>query len=125
MAPEQERFVASVVKSLAEAYVHGDKAWPRLIIDDERIVGFLMLGIDPDNENELLRFGIWRLAIAADQQGNGYGRYAVEATKPEARARGVDRITVQWERGDHGPEHFYLKLGFTPTGQELYGELRL
>lgn len=61
--------------------------------------------------------------IAADEQGKGYGRYAVDAAKAEACARGVDRITVLWERGDGGPEPFYLKLGFTPTGDELAGEV--
>jgi diamine N-acetyltransferase len=123
IAPAQESFVAPVVKSLAEAYAHGDRAWPRLIMDGDRIVGFLMLGIDPDSELEAFRFGIWRLAIAADEQGKGYGRYAVEATKTEARARGLDLITVLWERGDGGPEQFYLKLGFVQTGEELFGEV--
>jgi diamine N-acetyltransferase len=94
VAPEQEQFVAPVVKSLAEAYAHGDKAWPRLIMDGDRIVGFLMLGIDPENEVPAFRFGLWRLAIAAGEQGRGYGRYAVGAAIAEARARGVDHLTV-------------------------------
>jgi diamine N-acetyltransferase len=123
VAPGQERFVAPVVTSLAEAYAHGDTAWPRLIMDGDRIVGFIMLGINPDSEVEAFRFGIWRLAIAAGDQGKGYGRYAVEATKAEARARGVERITVLWVRGDGGPEEFYLKLGFVPTGEEMFGEV--
>ncbi|HEY3507195.1 MAG TPA: GNAT family N-acetyltransferase [Actinocatenispora sp.] len=123
VAPEQERFVAPVADSLAEAYAHGDVAWPRLIVDGERVVGFLMLGIDPDNASTVHRFGIWRLAIAAGEQGKGYGRYAVEAATAEARARGVDTITVLWERGEGGPEPFYRKLGFVPTGEELAGEV--
>ncbi|GAA1423676.1 hypothetical protein GCM10009601_27290 [Streptomyces thermospinosisporus] len=40
--PEQEFAVAPVVKSLAEAYVHPGVARPRLIMDGERAVGFLM-----------------------------------------------------------------------------------
>ena len=51
--PAQEKFVAPVVKSLAEAYAHGDRAWPRLIMDGDR-VGFLMLGIDPKGEIAVL-----------------------------------------------------------------------
>jgi hypothetical protein len=35
----------------------------------------------------------------------------------------VERISVLWERGEHGPEEFYLKLGFIPTGEELFGEV--
>ncbi len=40
--PEQEHLVAPVVKSLAEAYVHPGTAWPRLILDGDTPVGFLM-----------------------------------------------------------------------------------
>ncbi|MEU9123984.1 NUDIX domain-containing protein [Streptomyces sp. NPDC048506] len=39
--PDQDHLVAPVVKSLAEAYVHPDVAWPRLILDGDRLVGFL------------------------------------------------------------------------------------
>jgi diamine N-acetyltransferase len=47
----------------------------------------------------------------------------VDALADEARRRGVERITVLWERGEGGPEEFYLKLGFEPTGEELFGEV--
>ncbi|MEV5463544.1 hypothetical protein AB0L17_36285 [Streptomyces cellulosae] len=40
--PDQEHAVAPVVKSLAEAYVHPGVAWPRLIVDGDRPVGFLL-----------------------------------------------------------------------------------
>jgi diamine N-acetyltransferase len=39
----------------------------------------------------------------------------------EARRRGRSQITVLWEKGEGGPEGFYLRLGFVPTG-ELFGE---
>jgi hypothetical protein len=70
---EQRKFVAPVVESIAEAYVHYGTAWPRLILDDDRIVGFVMGNFDPDSEIEAFRAGIWRLNIAADQQSRGYG----------------------------------------------------
>ena len=38
--PYQERLVAPVARSLAEAYVHPELAWPRLIFDGEQLVGF-------------------------------------------------------------------------------------
>ncbi|WP_442784638.1 hypothetical protein [Arthrobacter sp. PL16] len=50
------------------------------------------------------------------------GRFAVRGLEEEARDRGVKRISVLWERGEHSPEGFYLKLGFVPTGKELFGE---
>ncbi|GAA2431855.1 hypothetical protein GCM10010405_13440 [Streptomyces macrosporus] len=36
------------MKSLAEAYVHPGTAWPRLVLDGERPVGFLMAFFDID-----------------------------------------------------------------------------
>lgn len=127
--PEQRKFVAPVVESIAEAYVHYGTAWPRLILDDDRVVGFVMGGFNPQSEIDAFRAGIWRLNIAADEQCRGYGRFAVEAIATEARRRGLKRITVLWVQGDGGPEGFYLRLGFTPTGDvmggEIVGELRL
>jgi diamine N-acetyltransferase len=127
--PDQQKFVAPVVESIAEAYVHYGTAWPRLILDADRAVGFVMGNFDPENDVEAFRAGIWRLNIAADAQGRGYGRFAVEAIAAEARRRGHNRITVLWVQGDGGPEGFYLRLGFTPTGEvlgdEIVGELIL
>jgi diamine N-acetyltransferase len=120
--PEQQKFVAPVVDSLAQAYANYGTVWPRLILDDDRIVGFVMGNFDPNNEVDCFRAGIWRLNIAADEQGRGYGRLAVEAVAAEARRRGQKRITVLWVPGDGGPEGFYLRLGFSPTGQVLSGQ---
>jgi hypothetical protein len=55
---------------------------PRLILDEDRVVGFVMGNFDPDNEISAFRAGIWRLNIAADEQGQGYGRFAVEGFRP-------------------------------------------
>lgn len=121
--PEQQKFVAPVAESIAEAYVHYSTAWPRLILDDDRVVGFVMGGFDPASEIDAFRAGIWRLNIAAGEQGKGYGRFAVEAIAAEARRRRLNRITVLWIQGDGGPEGFYLRLGFTPTGEVIGGEI--
>ncbi|WP_327238712.1 GNAT family N-acetyltransferase [Streptomyces sp. NBC_01317] len=131
--PDQEHLVAPVVKSLAEAYVHPGIAWPRLILDGDRIVGFLMAFFDidfaGDGTGKDIRSGLWRLNIAAGEQGHGYGRFAVEAVATEIRRRGGTRLTVTWHPGDDGPEGFYLGLGFHPTGEtsgdERVGELEL
>jgi len=122
--PDQADLVAPVVTSLAEAYVFGDRAWPRLIYDGDRLVGFLMAFLDMPWEDDPgdLRCGLWRLNIAADAQGNGYGRFAVEAVCAELRARGVARAYVSWEPRAGGPEPFYRKLGFRPTGERSGGE---
>jgi diamine N-acetyltransferase len=86
------------------------------------VVGFVMANFDPDNELDVARCLIWRLNVAADAQGRGVGRFAVDAVADEARRRGQSRLTVLWERGAGGPEDFYLKVGFRPTG-EFSGEV--
>lgn len=131
--PDQEHLVDPVVKSLAEAYAHGDTAWPRLILDGERPVGFLMAFLDIDFAGDGrgldIRSGLWRLNIAAGEQGRGYGRFAVRSVADEIRRRGGTRMTTTWHPGEDGPERFYLGLGFRPTGEvsggETVGELQL
>ncbi|MDI9887419.1 GNAT family N-acetyltransferase [Streptomyces sp. HNM0645] len=124
--PEQERNVEPVAVSLAEAYAWGDTAWPRLMVDGDRPVGFVMAFLDiawnPAADPEDRRSGLWRLNIAADGQGRGYGRFAVRAVAEEIRRRGRDRLFTTWEPGDAGPGAFYLKLGFRTTGETSGGQ---
>ncbi|MCX4707798.1 GNAT family N-acetyltransferase [Streptomyces fimicarius] len=128
VAPEQRRFVSPVAQSLAEAYVHPDLAWPRLICDGDRAVGFVMAYFDlpfdfdagvPDAPP---RSGLWRLAVAAGEQGRGYGRFAVGAVNEEIRRRGGTVSTVTWKPGEGGPEEFYLGLGYRKRGLTDDGE---
>jgi diamine N-acetyltransferase len=124
--PDQEFAVSPVVKSLAEAYVHPGVAWPRAIVDGDKVVGFVMAFLDidfaGDGRGTDIRSGLWRLNIAAGEQGHGYGRFAVHAVAEEIRRRGGTRLTVTWHPGEHGPEGFYLGLGFRPTGEQSEGE---
>ena len=113
-------YVAPVVFSIAEAYVT-PTAWPRVIVDGDDVVGFVMANWDPDNEIAEFRGGIWRLNVAHDAKGRGVGRFAVEQVREEARRRGYDQITVLWDPAPDGPEQFYLRVGFQKTG-ELFGE---
>ncbi len=117
--PEQERFVAPVAVSLAEAYAYGDVAWPRLVFDGDELVGFVMAGFV--DGHPLLHSTLWRLNVAAAAQGKGYGRFAVRAAAEEARRRGRTELTLGYAKGDAGPEAFYLRLGFRPTGRQLDG----
>lgn len=106
----QESFVSPGVQSLAEAYVHSDKAWPRLILDDARVVGFLVAFFGADftanGTGADLRSGFWRLNIAAGEQGRGHGRFAVRSVAEEIRRHGGSRLTTTWHPGAGGPEGF-------------------
>ncbi|WP_410588350.1 GNAT family N-acetyltransferase [Amycolatopsis sp. lyj-23] len=121
--PHQKKFVAPVAVSLAEAYTQPDIAWPRVVAADGEPVAFVMARFDPAASLDFFRCGIWRLNVGACVQGRGYGRFAVEAVLDEARRRGEKIATVLWLPGDDGPERFYLKLGFRPTGQSHHGEV--
>ncbi|GIE79409.1 N-acetyltransferase [Actinoplanes philippinensis] len=123
--PDQADLVAPVVKSLAEAYVYGDQAWPRLVYDGDELVGFVMAFLDipwtdPDDTDR--RSGLWRLNIAADHQGKGYGSFAVEAVCAEIRSRGGAQAYVTYHAREGGPAPFYARLGFHPTGETADGE---
>jgi diamine N-acetyltransferase len=119
LRPGQDRFVASVAQSLAEAYAQPAHAWPRLVHAGSRLVGFVMGGFVPGHP--LMTSTIWRLAIAADAQGNGYGRFAVRAVASEAARRGHQILTTAYVRGPGSPEGFYHHLGFQPTGRSEQG----
>ena len=121
--PHQKAFVAPVAVSLAEAYTRPEIAWPRLILDDGEPVAFVMGRFDPAAELDFFRCGIWRLNVGAGVQRRGYGRFAVETVLEEARRRDEKAATVLWIPGEGGPEGFYLKLGFRPTGQTFNGEV--
>lgn len=132
---DQSHVVSPVVKSLAEAYAFGPRAWPRLIRHQGQAVGFLMAFLDFDFDHNRtaaaldLRSGLWRLNIAAAHQGLGHGCFAVAAVAAELRRRGTTRLTTTWHVGEGSPEPFYLGLGFRPTGEmsgdEYVGELKL
>ncbi|MFG3031934.1 GNAT family N-acetyltransferase [Streptomyces sp. NPDC048253] len=125
--PDQEFAVSPVMQSLAEAYVHrAGVAWPRLIMDGDRAVGFLMAFLDIDwngrGDGGPIRSGLWRLNIAAGEQGRGYGRFAVRSVAAELRRRGTEEMYVTWHEGENGPADFYLGLGFQKNGETSEGE---
>lgn len=118
----QDHLVAPVAWSLADAYTMPDIAWPRLIYDGDQLVGFIMAAFAPGHDNPLYHSYLWRLNIGAEVQGKGYGRFAVEELFREAMRRGHRRLTVSYHPGPDGPEAFYGRLGFRPTGEHIADE---
>jgi diamine N-acetyltransferase len=125
LKPGQDAFVAPVAVSLAEAYVQPNVAWPRVAVDDDgKVLGFAMGAFDPIGEPGFFRCGIWRLNVAADAQGRGVGRELVNAVLDEARRRGEGtRASTRCVCRDGGPEGFYRRIGFEPTGEEFHGHI--
>lgn len=122
LKPGQEAFVAPTSYAIAESYFNPVTEWPRVVVDSETVVGFIRGHFDPETTQPEFRSCIWRITVAADQQGKGVGRFAVLALAEEAKSRGHEKLTVLWDAGDAGPGEFFHKLGFVDTGVTRYGE---
>lgn len=123
LKPGQEAFVAPVSHSIAEAYVNQATAWPRVVVRDEKVVGFIMANFDEDTTNDLYRAAILRMNVDAEHQRQGIGAFAVKAIVDEARNRGFDCVSAVWEEGDLGPGSFFRAMGFVVVGETEYGEV--
>lgn len=124
LKPGQEQFVSPVSYAAAAAVTPPHSAWQRVVLDAENdeVVGFIHGNFDPDAMQEEFRAALWRINVDAERQGQGVGRFAVNALIDEAKRRDVERLTVIWERGEEGPELFFLNVGFAVVDETPYGE---
>ena len=120
VAPEQERFVASNLYSIAEA-IFNPTFVPLAIYDEtEMMVGFLMYGTNPDNDE----LWILRLMVGQQHQGRGYGRAAMEEIIRRLKAKpDCQEIFTSYKPGNHVAAKLYRNLGFEDTGRIEDGEL--
>lgn len=123
LKPGQEQFITPVSYAAAAAVTPMDSAWQRVVLSGDQVVGFVHGNFDPDNPREEFRACLWRINVDADFQGRGVGTFALQGFFEEAKKRGIQRVTVLWERGEDGPEQFFLNAGFSPTGETEYGEV--
>jgi diamine N-acetyltransferase len=122
LKPGQEAFLEPETYEHLEQNLDPANSWPRVIRDGDQVVGYIMGNFDADAPEDYLRAAIWRIDVAADAQGKGVGRFAVQAFADEARARGFERATVVWAPGEAGPGKFFEAVGFQVVGQTPYGE---
>lgn len=122
LKPGQREFLAPETYEHSEDQLDPAGSWPRVILDGDNVVGYIMGAFDPDAGEDYLRAALWRVHVAAEAQGSGVGRFAVNALAEEARRRGFDRITVVWATGDGSPEAFFKAVGFEVVGETPYGE---
>jgi diamine N-acetyltransferase len=118
--PEQDRFVSSVVDSLAEADEYPQaNPWPRAVYADEQPVGFVMLSwnVEPQPPEIFGPWFLWKLLIDHRHQGKGYGREVVEQVVELVGAQGAIELLTSCVPGEGGPAGFYSRLGFVPTGE--------
>jgi diamine N-acetyltransferase len=122
LKPGQEAFTQPESYASAEASMNPSTSWPRVVMDGDEVVGFVLGNFDPENTSEELRSCVWSITVAANAQGRGVGRFAVQGLADEARSRGFERLTVMYEPGEAGPDAFFRAIGFEVVGETSYGE---
>lgn len=119
--PDGERFVASNAYSLAQAWLYRESGdvYPFAIYSEGEPVGFMML--DEDLEERCLV--IWRVLIAEESLGRGYGTEALRQIIQLARESGkYDFMILDCHPENRRAWHVYEKVGFCATGEEENGE---
>ncbi|MEV6873278.1 GNAT family N-acetyltransferase [Amycolatopsis sp. NPDC051128] len=124
--PDQERFVASVARSLADAATTPEgEPWYRAVYAGDEPVGFVMLSwnVPPGRPGILGPYYLWRLLIDRRYQGRGFGRAVLDEVVALVRADGAGELLTSHQPDDDGPGPFYRKYGFRPTGEIDDGEI--
>ena len=125
-AREDQPFVAPNDYSLREAAEANAKApgtaRPFAICAGEKIVGFCMLALDPEDENPVDRYCLWRFMIDKSEQGKGYGQAALHEIIKYFKENDVDMIYLSTAPENEVGLHVYHKVGFKETGEIEDGE---
>ena len=122
LKPGQEEFV--VPPSFEAASLTGDQGltWAGVVLCNTEVVGLVRAIFDENASSELFESCLLRIAVDADWQGKGVGKFAISNLVSEAKRRGFSFIRTVWEAGDMGPGDFFTRIGFTPVGETEYGE---
>ena len=125
VAPKDQRRVASVEYSLAQAWLYRDSEdlFPYAVKSGQLTVGFLLLSYQP-MENS---YYIWRLLIDQKYQNQRFGKEVIQQVLQRARDdQQCHKVTVNYVIGNHKMRYILEKFGFQPVGldgQEMKMEL--
>ena len=124
LSESDKKHVAPNVVSLAEAYLNYDIAWPKAIVLDETIIGFVMLGLDNyiAKEEDWPVYFLWRFMIGGEYQGKGYGKAVLNMLVDKCKAEKIRYLYVSSTKYDPIPYEMYIKYGFVDTGEVDDGE---
>lgn len=117
---EQQAFIASNLYSIAEVQFL-DNFYAKGIYIDNKMIGFTMFGIDPDDNN----YWIYRLMIDKEYQRKGIGVQAIYLIIE--KIRGINDINIPLIMIGYNPENLsakfaYKKAGFIETELSSWGE---
>jgi diamine N-acetyltransferase len=116
----QERFVGTVAGALEDAEeIPEANPWFRAVYAGDDPVGFVMLSwnVPPQPPRIIGPWFLWKLLIDERYQGRGYGRDVVRLIAELVRACGATELLTSCVPAADGPEAFYRRLGFVPTGE--------
>ncbi len=117
--PAEGRFVSSVADSIEEATETPEgNPWYRAVYLEGEPVGFVMLSWDvtPQPPDIIGPWFLWKLIVDERHQGRGIGRAIIEEVIRRIRAEGATQLLTSHVMGEGGPDGFYERLGFVPTG---------
>lgn len=119
-----KKHVAPNIYSLAEAYINYSIAWPRAIMHNKEVIGFVMLGLDNymADKNDWPVNYLWRFMIASEFQGKGYGKQVLDLIVQKCKEEERRYLYVSCTRMDPMPYEMYIKYGFIDTGKVEEGE---
>jgi diamine N-acetyltransferase len=129
VAADQQRFVASNLQSLADAYVWREAAEPYAVYSDDEMVGFALLFPLADGDDDSIpepgtERGYILVRLVDDRfQGHGYGRAALDAIIELVRDRGLPTIRLSVVAENQQALEFYRRNGFAETGEIHGGEI--
>jgi diamine N-acetyltransferase len=120
LSEAQKWCVATNERSLAQAYVNIDVAWPRAIYLDNTPIGFVMLSYDDDDipDHDKPALYLWRYMIAGEYQSKGYGKKAMDLLIAKAREEGFKTFYTSCDMAGPMPYQFYMRYGFIDTGEK-------
>lgn len=120
----QERFVSHPIRSLAQAYVYRDRCQPFGIYSGEMMVGYVMVIYDRD----VPEYDIWHMMIDGSQQGNGFGKAALELVLNYIKGKPFGdsgRVALTCSKDNPTALNLYKSFGFELTGGEDDDEVEL
>lgn len=120
----QERFVSHPIRSLAQAYVYRDQCQPFGIYSGEMMVGYVMVIYDRD----VPEYDIWHMMIDISQQGNGFGKAALELVLNYIKGKPFGdsgRVALTCNKDNPAALKLYKSFGFELTGGEDDDEVEL
>ena len=109
---EQRRFVAPVEHYLELCDRPGSPWQPFVVLEHGEVVGFVMHGVDPDDDSAW----IGGLMIDRAHQGSGIGRVVVDLLVARAAADGR-ASALSYEPANTVAKALYERAGFVETGE--------